>query len=314
MSDINKIKRAYLKAVGAGTTLKSKVKFEYSNSFLLTSLMCFILPIALLIAAILNIIKYGFVFMLSLQFILTIFGALAAYALSIQRTSEKVEQIIKTFQKVCKIIRLTASGAIIKLRNGEIVEIKFENQPLNTYIISISVPNLSIPLSFKLSHNQVKMLLSKSRNSLNLLSKMLESELKSLEFRGDPNTKLKFSRNIINKPGMWISAKFSSTAMEDAFSHLMEFINLMSERAFVAMLAQTIIEVGSIEYDISSMYNELLSYHEIFFGNSAKTILDKLIEKISITRKIPRDLAIVMAWRRILNDITLKRQNYPSRY
>lgn len=309
MIDMNRVKRMYLKAIGAGGTLKSKVSFEYSNGFLLTSLMCFVLPTVLVIAAILNIMEYGLVFMSSPQFILTVFGALAAYALSVQRTNERIELITKTFQRVCETIRLTASGAIMKLRNGGTAEIRFESQSVNAYIISVSMPNLSTPLSFKLSRNQIEALLSKSRNSLKLLNAMLESDIKSLEFRGSPNTKLKFPRKVMSKPGMWISAKFSSVAVENAFSCIMEFIDSVSERVFVATLAQAIIEIGFTEYDISDMYYELLSYHEVFFGSSAKTVLDKLIEKTSITNRIPRDLAIVMAWKKMPRSFTVRQRS-----
>jgi len=303
MKNLNKIKRVYLKIVGAGMTLGCDVNFEYSRGFLMTSAMCFILPVILVVSVILNIVVHGLSFLMTPQFILATLGALAAYAISVQRASERIEAITKAFRDSSKLIRLTANGAVIELFDGGIAEVGFRSQPAGTCIISILVPTASVPLSFKLNRNEVEAVSSKSGIVSKLLTAMLENGIRTLEFKGSPSTKLKFPRKVVDKPGIWIRAELVSPTLEEVSLCMMKLIDTMNDREFVATFAKAIIESGSTKYDVSEMYNELLSYHKVFFGDKAKAVLDKLIKKISITNKISRDLAIVMAWRRVPHNI-----------
>jgi len=303
MFSLGEIRKAYLKIIGAGITLNSKISFKYSNGFLLISLMCFLLPAILVVSIILSLMTSGIEFLLTPQFVFAVLGALAAYALSVQRNSERIKLMMKAFEGTCIEMKLTANGAVMRLSNNRVAKVKFENQPAGTCTVSISVPTLVIPLSFKLYRSEIETVLSKLEVSSKSLSVMLEQGIRSLELKGFPNTRLKFPRNVKDKPGLWISAKLPLSGLENIPSCIIRFIDSMRDRNFVAMIAQAIIKIGA-ECDVSGMYDELLSYHKIFFGNNAKAILDKLIEKTMTTNKISHDLAIVTAWRKMLCHIT----------
>ncbi|RLE77327.1 MAG: hypothetical protein DRJ56_02570 [Thermoprotei archaeon] len=292
---------AYLRAVGAGAALRSGVEVRCSRGFVLASSASLILPAVLAVGMALNAYFYGLEFVISLRFALMVVSTVMVYEVTTRIVSERVSLTLGTLEDMCTSLVLTASGARGLTCGGGRVELRFRGQPKGACVVTLHVPSARVPISLRASQRELRAIVERLRHPLSeLLAKMLDCGVRALELRGFRGASIELPGRSADLPGVWLRAEFVTASPRESVSCVAELVRALGDGEAVASLASAAIEAGVAECDVGGMYEDLLSYHETFFGERARAVLERLIQRASGEDRAPRDLAVVRAWRRMI--------------
>ncbi len=292
---------AYLRAVGAGAALRSGVEVRCSRGFVLASSASLILPAVLAVGMALNAYLYGLEFVASLRFALVVVSTVMVYEVTTRIISERVSLTLGTLEGMCTSLVLTASGAEGLTRGGGRVELRFRGQPRGACVVTLRVPSARVPVSLKASQRELRAMVERLRHPISeLLARMLDCGVRALELRGFRGASIELPGGSADLPGVWLRAEFVTASPRESVSCVAELVRALGDGEAVASLASAAIEAGVAECDVGGMYEDLLSYHETFFGERARAVLERLIQRASGESRAPRDLAVVRAWRRMI--------------